>query len=57
MYFDARGRLRSVLTSWTDLVEEDRFRAAAAGRSRLRTDDLLQLSVLVRALLQREAEE
>ena len=42
MYFDARGRLRSVLTSWTDLVEEDRFRAASAGRSRLRIDDLLQ---------------
>ena len=57
MYFDARGRLCSVLTSWTDLVEEDRFRAASAGRSRLRIDDLLQLSALVRALLQREADE
>lgn len=54
MYFDARGRLRSVLTSWTDLVEADRFTVASAGRSWFRTDDLLRLSALVRALLQRE---
>jgi len=54
IYFDAQGRLRSVLTSWTDLIEADRFTVASGGQSWFRTDDLLRLSALVRALLQRE---
>jgi Family of unknown function (DUF5372) len=56
MYFDACGRLRSVLTAWTDLVEADLFTAAAAGRSWFRTDDLLQLAALLQALSRREEE-
>lgn len=42
-YFDARGRLRSVLTSWTSLADDDSFTQASAGRSWFRPDDLLEL--------------
>jgi len=47
MFFDDRGRLRSLLASWTDVDEPDAFAQCAAGRSWLRTDDLLQLRALV----------
>jgi hypothetical protein len=47
MFFDAQGRLCSILASWTNLAEEDPFTRAAAGRSWFRPDDLMQLSVLV----------
>jgi hypothetical protein len=46
MYYDARGQLVSVLSSWTNLHELDSFMAASAGRSWLRVDDLLRLSAL-----------
>lgn len=49
-YFDARGRLRSILTSWTSLADEDVFLRASAGRSWFRVDDLAQLSALLEAI-------
>lgn len=47
MYYDGRGRLRSLLTSWTSVDEGDAFSQAAAGRSLFRIDDLVRLSVLI----------
>lgn len=47
MYFDARGRLRSLLTSWTDVQVPDAFACASAGRSWFRLDDLLRLRALL----------
>ena len=47
MYFDSRGRLRSLLTSWTDVWQPDAFALAAGGRSWFRIDDLLALGALV----------
>ena len=48
MYFDAQGALRSMLTSWTSIADQDLFSQASAGRSFFRTDDLARLSVLIR---------
>jgi len=47
MYFDAQGRLRSMLASWTNLGDEELFAQASAGRSWFRPDDLVQLCVLL----------
>lgn len=47
MYYDARGQLRSMLTSWTSLHELDSFMAASGGRSWFRVDDLLRLCALI----------
>ncbi len=55
MYFDGQGRLRSMLVSWTSLADEDLFRRVSAGRSWFRTDDLVQLSVLIGELQRRIA--
>jgi hypothetical protein len=52
MYYDAQGRLRSVLASWTDVAEADLFAQASAGRSWFRTDDLQRLCVLLDRLLE-----
>jgi hypothetical protein len=43
MYFDSKGKLRSILASWTSLAEQDLFAQASAGRSWFRVDDLLRL--------------
>jgi len=43
MYFDSKGKLRSILASWTSLAERDLFAQASAGRSWFRVDDLLRL--------------
>jgi hypothetical protein len=50
MFFDAQGRLRSLLASWTDVDEPDAFAQCSAGCSWLRTDDLLQLRALVESI-------
>lgn len=50
MYYDARGRLRSMLTSWTNVCAPDMFAQASAGRSWFRTDDLRRLCVLIEEL-------
>jgi hypothetical protein len=47
MYFDAQGRLRSMLASWTNLGEEGVFTRASAGRSWFRPDDLVHLCALL----------
>jgi hypothetical protein len=52
MYYDAQGRLRSALASWTDVAEPDLFAQASAGRSWFRTDDLRRLCVLLDRLLE-----
>jgi len=51
MYYDANGRLRSVLVSWTDVSEPDLFAQASGQRSWFRTDDLLRLRALIDAFL------
>jgi hypothetical protein len=50
MYYDAQGRLRSVLASWTDVAQPDLFAQASAGRSWFRSDDLQRLRVLLDGL-------
>jgi hypothetical protein len=50
VYFDAKGRLRSMLASWTDLGDQDSFMQASGGRSWFRPDDLLRLSSLLSEL-------
>lgn len=52
MFFDDQGRLRSLLASWTNVDEPDAFAQCSAGRSWLRTDDLLQLGALVESILE-----
>jgi len=47
MYYDAAGRLCSMLASWTDVPEPDLFAQASMGRSWFRTDDLLRLCSLI----------
>ena|ERR1019366_9527219 len=47
MYFDAQGRLRSMLASWTNMGDEELFTRASAGRSWFRPDDLVRLCVLL----------
>ena len=44
VYFDAKGRLRSMRTAWTSLAEPDLFARTSAGRSWFRIDDLLRLA-------------
>ncbi len=46
-FFDANGHLRSLPASWTNVDEPDEFTRVAAGRARLRIDDLARLRVLV----------
>jgi hypothetical protein len=50
MFFDDRGRLRSLPASWTDLDQPDVRVQAAAGRACLRADDLASLAALVDGL-------
>jgi hypothetical protein len=50
MFFDERGRLRSLLASWTDVDAPDAFTRCSAGRSWLRADDLLHLRALVQEI-------
>jgi hypothetical protein len=47
MYYDASGRLCSMLASWTDVPEPDQFAQVSAGQSWFRTDDLLRLCALI----------
>lgn len=53
IYFDAKGRLRSMLTSWTDVGQQDAFMQASGGRSWFRPDDLLRLHALLSQLGER----
>jgi len=42
-YYDASGRLKSLMTNVTDVLERDGFDLISAGRSAFRIDDLLEL--------------
>jgi hypothetical protein len=53
VYFDSKGRLRSMLTSWTDVGGQDSFTQASGGRSWFRPDDLLRLYALLSQLSER----
>ncbi len=49
-FSDDEGRLCSLPTGWTDVAPADPFLVIAAGRSRLRVSDLLDLADLVERL-------
>jgi Family of unknown function (DUF5372) len=46
-YYDASGKLKSLLTNVTDVVPTDAFDRLSAGRSAFRLDDLLELRRLL----------
>jgi len=45
-YYDSSGKLKSLLTSLTDVVSKDAFDHISAGRSAFRVGDLLELRTL-----------
>jgi uncharacterized protein DUF5372 len=47
LYYNAQGRLCSMLVSWTSLALQDAFSLASVGRSWFRVDDLLNLVALL----------
>jgi Family of unknown function (DUF5372) len=49
-YQDPEGCLHSIPVVWTDLVTEEPFNVVAAGRAALRTQELLDLAGLIKAL-------
>jgi hypothetical protein len=49
-YRDVHGHLASLPARWTSLAAEDPFVVVAAGRARLRVEDLLALAALVQEL-------
>jgi hypothetical protein len=51
LFFDARGQLRSLLSSWTDVPVPDAFAFASNGRSWFRMDDLQRLRALLDQLV------
>ena len=42
-----------MLTAWTDVADTDYFLHASAGRSWFRVDDLLNLNMMLKTLLER----
>ena len=46
-YYDASGKLKSLLTNVTDVIARDAFECISAGRSAFRVDDLLELRRLL----------
>jgi hypothetical protein len=56
VYFhDETGELRRISATWTDVVGEDPFVMAAAGRSALRVGELLALADMIARLRGEEA--
>jgi hypothetical protein len=49
-YYDRRGQLHSMPTSWTDLGRLDQWVGAAGRRTEFRLEDLLELAALLRTL-------
>jgi hypothetical protein len=47
MFYDTKGRFRSLLASWTNIDQPDVFTKIAAGKSSLRPDDLVALAGLI----------
>jgi YD repeat-containing protein len=56
-YYDASGKLKSLLTNVTDVVSKDAYDRISAGRSAFRVDDLLELQRLFDRLKHRGKEE
>lgn len=56
MFYDAEGRLRSLLASWTDVDPPDLFTEVAAGRSFVRADDLAAIAALIDQLERRHGD-
>jgi hypothetical protein len=46
-FLDEKGRLNSMLASYTDAGREDPFVAVAAGRAHFRYDDLIELAEMI----------
>src|ERR1700730_4875182 len=58
VYFhDDAGRLRKIPAWWTDVVADDPFVVAAAGRSAFRVADLLSLADLIEVLQPRRRDQ
>ena len=55
MFYDADGRLVSMLSSWTNIDEADVYAQCDAGRSWFRTDDLCKLRALLDEITARGA--
>lgn len=55
MFYDADGRLVSMLSSWTNIDEADIYAQGDAGRSWFRTDDLCKLRSLLDEITARGA--
>jgi len=53
--YDDHGELCSLPLAWTDLAPEDPFVVVAAGRSALRTADLVELAELVERMAARRS--
>lgn len=51
-FFGEDGTQKSLPTGWTDVGEPDPFVVVAAGRSRFRVEDLLELAELVDGLIE-----
>jgi hypothetical protein len=51
-YYDANGKLKSLLTNVTDVVSKNAFDCVSAGRSAFRVEDLLELRRLFDKLKQ-----
>ncbi|HEY6087733.1 MAG TPA: DUF5372 family protein [Burkholderiaceae bacterium] len=46
-FHDGAGGLRSIPANWSDLVAVDAFNVVAAGRAAFRTQELLELVLLI----------
>jgi hypothetical protein len=46
-YYEAEGRLKSLMTNVTDVLTRDAFERISGGRSAFRIDDLLELRRLL----------
>ena len=46
-YYEAGGKLKSLMTNVTDVIARDAFDRISAGRSAFRIDDLLELRRLL----------
>ena len=50
-FYDEEQHLIALPASWTDVIADDPFVSAAAGRAHFRAEDLLELAELVSRLL------
>lgn len=48
VYFDEDGNVATILTSWTDVLELDKFVLQSNGRSNFRYEDLVEVSEILK---------